>query len=455
MRSIPIFIFFVVVWIGSTAQEEIVIQRLEAIQQTVPLDYNKHVKAYIDVYTVRKKELSSKILGRSEYYFPTIEQIFSEEGIPDEMKYLACVESALNPRAVSRKGATGLWQFMYSTGREYGLKISSYTDDRKDIEKSTRASAQYFKRMHIKFGSWLHVIASYNCGPGNVNRAYKRSGRKSNFWDIYPYLPRETRGYVPAYIATVYMMKYYDQFGIYPKYDDYLRMAKEEIRISNKLLIEEVCNGLSIETELLKMMNPVLSGNVVPSDFRLTLPRESLSTFASIEDSLYAISYRKIKNQPTKQVFVAGLMDRIVPLDTNLKSVIYTVKEGDNIGFLASWFDVGVRDIRMWNGLRSNKIILGQELLIYVDREKIDHYQRFDLLSKRIKTLLSTDQHKRTLFAKNKDPNYNYHKVENGESLWIISRKYPDCSIESIRELNGLPNNNIRPGMYLKVAPKS
>ncbi len=198
----------------SQGQNDAVTSKLLAIENVVPLDYNKSVQSYIDVYTVRKR-----------YYFPIIERIFAEEGIPDEMKYLACVESALNPIAVSPKGATGMWQFMYSTGREYGLKTSSYTDDRKDIEKSTRAAAKYFKKMDKKFDSWLHIIASYNCGPGNVNKAYKRSGRKSDFWEIYPYLPRETRGYVPAFIATVYFMKYHDELGIVPKYDEYLTIG--------------------------------------------------------------------------------------------------------------------------------------------------------------------------------------------------------------------------------------
>ncbi len=224
---------------------------------------------------------------------------------------------------------------------------------------------------------------------------------------------------------------------------------------TNQLLFDEVCDRLSVDPEIMKLMNPVLSGSIVPSDFSLTIPSDRLATFASIEDSLYAVSYRKIKARPNKPVYVAGLMDRIVLKDTNLKSIIYTIKEGDNIGFLASWFDVGVSDIRAWNGLRSNKIILGQELLIYVHRDGVAHYERFDLLSNRIKTLLSTDLHTRTLFARNKDPNFEYHKVESGESLWIIAKKYPNSSIENIRALNGLPNNNIKPGMYLKIMPKS
>lgn len=209
-------------------------QRLRSIQNKVPLDYNEFVQNYIDIYTVRKKVTTERCLGRSQKYFPAFEEVFARYGVPDEMKYLAVIESALNPLAVSKKGATGIFQFMLSTAKIYGLKINKLVDERRDPYLSAEAAARYLLNSYARYGNWLHVIASYNCGPGNVDKAIKRAGGSTNFWDIYPYLPKETRGYVPAFIAAMYAMTYHRELGIQIQYPEECRQKRSACRSATR-----------------------------------------------------------------------------------------------------------------------------------------------------------------------------------------------------------------------------
>jgi membrane-bound lytic murein transglycosylase D len=213
-------------------------QRMDALGSQVPLEYNQYVKGFIDLYGRRKKELTSKILTLSDYYFPVFEEILDRNNLPLEMKYLAVVESALNPRALSWAGASGLWQFIYSTGLNYDLQINSYIDERRDVYKSTEAACRYFKDSYALYGDWLLVIASYNCGPGNVNKAIRKSGGKKNFWAIQKYLPMETRGYVPAFVAVAYVMNYAKEHGIYPMPIE-LEKVVETVSVNNWVTFEQ------------------------------------------------------------------------------------------------------------------------------------------------------------------------------------------------------------------------
>ncbi len=232
--------------------------RLSLLESEIPLDYNEYVRPYIDLYTIRRRKLSSKILAWSNYYFPQFEQALDREKMPMELKYLAVIESALNPAATSPVGAAGMWQFMAPTGRMYGLKTTASYDERRDVQKSTDAAIKYLRNSYRIYGDWLLVIASYNCGPGNVNKAIRKAGGVKNFWAIQQYLPKETRGYVPAFIAATYMMNYASEHNLYPSEEVEVYGLTDTIQVNNSISLPQVAalSGISIET--LKQLNPFL-----------------------------------------------------------------------------------------------------------------------------------------------------------------------------------------------------
>ncbi|HPW85560.1 MAG TPA: transglycosylase SLT domain-containing protein, partial [Chitinophagales bacterium] len=258
--------------------------RLKKIQKTIPLDYNERVQTYITYNTKRKTHIS-KMLGRAQKFFPIFESILSQHGVPEEMKYLAVVESALNPFAVSPKGATGLWQFMYSTGLRYNLDINKRVDERKDPYKACEGAAKYLKEMYKLYGNWHLAIASYNCGPGNVNKAIKKAGGSTNFWDIRPFLPAETRAYVPSFIALVYAMKYAPQYGISPLVIS--REPTERVTIKEKITLSDLESLLNIPRQVIIDENPSLLTTLIPANFTLNLPASRVSAFAAFQDSMY------------------------------------------------------------------------------------------------------------------------------------------------------------------------
>lgn len=261
--------------------------RLKKIQKSIPLDYNAHVQKYIDFYTSRTQHIA-KVLGRAEKFFPIFEPILAQYGIPDEMKYLAVVESALNPFAKSPVGATGPWQFMYGTGLQYGLAINKRIDERKDPYKSCDAAARYLKYMYNIYGNWHLAIASYNCGPGNVNKAINKAGGSKNYWDIKPFLPKETQAYVPSYIATVYAMKYAKNFGVSPMKLD--REATQRITIREKLTVTDLEKIINIPKEVIIEENPSLLTTLIPANFTLNIPKDRVQAFNYYQDSLYAFA---------------------------------------------------------------------------------------------------------------------------------------------------------------------
>lgn len=258
--------------------------RLKKIQHTIPLDYNEHVQKYIS-YNVKRKEHFAKMLGRAKKFFPVFESILAKYGVPEEMKYLAVVESALNPFAVSPKGASGLWQFMYSTGLRYDLNISKRVDERKDPYKACEGAARYLNEMYNLYGNWQLAIASYNCGAGNVNRAIKKAGGSHSFWDIRSFLPAETQAYVPSFIAMVYAMKYAKQYGISPMVID--REITERITTRQKITVNDLEGLLGIARQIIIDENPSLLTTLIPADFTLNLPVSKIALFSQTQDSLY------------------------------------------------------------------------------------------------------------------------------------------------------------------------
>lgn len=268
-------------------------ERINALQSPIPLSYNRHVKEFIDLYAIRKRGLTQRAMGLSNLYFPMYEEILDKEGLPLEFKYLSIVESALNPIAVSRVGATGLWQFMYNTGIIYDLKVTSYTDDRRDPVKATHAACQYFKDMYAIYGDWLLVIAAYNCGAGNVNRAIKRSGGKTNFWELMPYLPKETRGYVPAFIAVTYVMNYSKEHNLYPVSPAYSYFEVDTVRVDRPVNFNVLARTLDLPLDVICYLNPIYKRKMIPDvggDYVLRLPTNKMAMYMAQQEQIFAES---------------------------------------------------------------------------------------------------------------------------------------------------------------------
>jgi len=315
----------------------------------------------------------------SEYYFPMFEEAFAKQNVPLEIKYLSIVESALNPKAVSRMGATGLWQFMYQTGKQYNLKIDSYVDERSDPLKSTAAAAKYMSNMYSIFGDWELVLASYNSGPGNVSKAIRRSGGKQSYWDIRKHLPKETQGYVPAFLATMYLYEYHNEHGIKADRAVVQHFATDTIMIKKQMSFKQVADLLDVPVSQLQLLNPSYKLNIIPfyndEHHYLRLPTEKIATFVSNEDKMYAYIQHEIdvKENPfrnSKAIAKSDENNTETKTVSQTKTKYYKVKRGDNLSSIASKYDVAVAEIKKWNGLRSNSIGYGKSLKNYYYRKR-------------------------------------------------------------------------------------
>lgn len=412
------------------------IDNLAKLPNVMDMTYNNIVRSYIDMYTNKKRQLSEQILGLSEYYFPLFEDILAAEGIPDELKYLPVIESALNPNAMSRVGACGLWQFMYSTGKLYGLEANSLVDDRKDPIKATYAATRFLKDMYKIYNDWTLVIAAYNCGPGNVNKAIYRSGGKRDYWSIYYYLPRETRGYVPAFIAANYMIHYYKEHNLNPLKAE-LPMATDTIVINKKMHLEQVSGVLGIPIELLRSLNPQYRVGIVPGHIKpyaLKLPIEETQKFIEMQDSIYKYKADELVNKAVV-VNPAGYGGG-VPGSGN--KIYYRIKSGDNLGSIAARYHVSVSDLRRWNGLYNNNIVAGKTLVIYT----------------RGSGSTTSVPIKKENLSKTSDGKYYIYKVRSGDNLWTISKKM-GVDYETIKKINNIVNiKTLQVGQSLKIPVK-
>jgi membrane-bound lytic murein transglycosylase D len=444
--------------------DSVYIERLKKIPTTVDLTYNSVVRRYIEVYTRQKRSSVGVMLGLSQYYFPIFDEIFDYYDIPNELKYMSIIESALNPRAYSRTRAVGLWQFMYGTGRLYGLTVNSLVDDRRDPIKSTYAAAKFVKDLYAIYNDWILVIAAYNCGPGNVNKAIRRSGGKRNYWDIYYNLPRETRGHVPAFIAATYVMNYYKEHNLKPIPVSF-PLASDTIMVTRNLHLAQVSEVLGIPLQLLRDMNPQYRTDIIPATgnpMTLRLPLEQTARFIDMEKEIYAykdsvyFNPEKVITTPTTYDARAG--DE--PPPGNYARLLYTVKEGDNLGFVSMWYNVRISDIRYWNNIRNNTIRSGQKLIVYVPRNSLSKYQNINTMSfaekqARIGKTVSPAAVKpvQTVSA---GTDYVIYTVKQGDTIWDIMKLYPGVTEEDIKRLNNLTDaSRIRAGQQLKIKPKS
>ena len=441
--------------------DSVYIKRLEDIEQVIDLSYNKVVRNFIKLYTEKKRDLSEVIIGLSDYYFPFFEETLDKYDLPLELKYLAIIESALNPKARSRAGANGLWQFMYGTGKEMKLEISSFVDERRDPLRSTDAAARYLKKLYNTYGDWYLAIAAYNCGPGNVNRAIRRTGNKTNYWEIYYRLPRETRGYVPAFIAASYFMHYYKEHNLIPKVPE-MSIQTDTIMVREYLHFDQVATTLDMDKEELSSLNPMYRRNVIPAKadkpYPLVLPQNKIMEF--IDKDTLVFAHERDKYFPNNTLVTPSSGSTYyTPVDIKGKAkVTYTVKAGDNVGFISSWFHVRASDLRYWNNIHRNLIRVGQKLVIYVPEKQKSKYEKINSMTfaqKQGKAGKSTN----TVSKKPSnplDPNFEYYTVKKGDTLWDIAQKYAGISSTEIMRLNNLSSGRgLYIGQRLKIKRKS
>ncbi len=446
----------------SNLPDSVYISRLQEIEEVVDLNYNKVVRNFIELYTEKRRDQVRMMLGLSAYYFPIFEEALDRHGLPLDLKYLPVIESALNPKAHSRMGASGLWQFMFGTARQMNLEITSFVDERRDPVKSTDAAVRYFKYLYDRYGDWQLAIAAYNCGPGNVNRAIRRAGGKKNYWAIYYRLPRETRGYVPAFIAAAYVMNYYKEHNLQPQVPE-IPLQTDTIMVHEYLHFNQLEATLNIDKEQLRSLNPMYRRDVIPAKkgkpYPLILPMEK--TMAFIDKDTLVFAYEREKYFPDNTLVspTSRSASYYTPVDIDGKAkVLYTVKSGDNVGFISEWFNVRASDLRYWNNIHRNLIRVGQKLLVYVPEGQKGKYEKLNSMTfaqkqasigKSAGSLVKTEP--RPL-----DPNYEYHTVRRGDTLWEIARRYSGITSNDIMRLNNLTNeNDLDVGQKLKIKRKS
>lgn len=412
----------------------IVKDKLRCIQQTIPLVYNERVHSFINYFTVRDREYTRMVAARKNLYFPLFEKYLAKYGLPDELKYLAIIESGLNPKAVSRARAVGLWQFMSPTGRHYGLNHDWYIDDRMDPEKSTDAACRYLRDLYGMFHNWELALASYNAGPGNVKKAIRRSGYKKSFWEVYNYLPRETRSYVPQFVAIIYTMNYLDDHNFYNVGQE-LMMPHDTLMVSKFLHFNTFASLTGVCLEDLQKLNPSVQRNAVPQvnrKYTIKIPQVAKDNLMinrlAILDSASKIGKQELEVLAKNTAGSTYGRDRVV----------YRVKSGDVLGGIAMRYRVRVDDIRKWNNLNSNTIHVGQRLNIWL-RQPVGNT-----------AIASTAPAKQLITVP--IPNSKTYIVQYGDTLWDISRKFEGLTIEKIKQLNNLANSKIQPGQKLVIA---
>jgi membrane-bound lytic murein transglycosylase D len=430
-------------------------QRLD-VESPINLTYNPRVRMFIDMYANKKRSTTARVLGLAQMYFPIFEQQLDKYNVPLELKYLAIVESALNAKARSRVGAGGLWQFMYYTGKVYGLEVTSYVDDRNDPIKATVAACRHFNDLYNMYHDWLLVLAAYNSGPGNVNKAIRRSGGKMTFWEIMPYLPRETRDYVPAFIAVNYVMAYSNEHNIYPVMPKILYHETDTIAVQQPLTLGILADKLKLSITDLEFLNPTFRTGFIPATpanpFFIRLPQKSIADFINNEPSLYA--YYQLKGYDPNQFKLQDNSD----YDVVTKKVTHKVRKGETLATIARKYDCSTSEIKKWNKLKKSTVYKGQALKIYVQVQQpavmaktpkvVNGNQELTSNSDSLtqeETLSTVENKPVTTAVKPK-----YHLVKKGESLGKIAAKY-NVTTKNLVAWNKLKSQNVLVGQKLRV----
>ncbi len=497
------------------ASYSLVEDRISCIESEMPLHYNEKVKSFIDYFTIKDRSYTKMVIRRKELYFPVFEKYLKKYNLPDELKYLSIVESGLNPIAKSRVAAVGLWQFMPSTGRLFGLDQDWYVDERQNAEKSTEAACKYLRDLYNMFDDWELALAAYNAGPGNVRKAIRRSGYKRDFWAIYPYLPRETRSYVPQFVAIVYAMNYMEEHNLQQDEREYAMLA-DTLMVSQFLSLKLLAEKIDVCEEDLIKLNPELRRGAVSdkaNNYPLLIPADKMDFMAVNFDSIL-LDIGKI-NQEQYQVLTQD-----TPGSTYGKEkVVYRVRRGDALGSIAQKYHVYTADLREWNNIKGSRIYEGQKLVVWT-KSGNDNYQtqvavtsvaapkpsssdnksvasstksdyrhkviykvksgdalgsiaeRYHVYTSDLRTWnkisgnriyagqdlviwtnagTSNSINNQLATAKVSQNSNKIHVVQPGDSLWEISLKYEGVSIQKIKELNNLRSNKITPGQKLVI----
>ena len=418
--------------------------RLAKLDAVSPFDlvYNEHVKGFIELYAIRKRESVSRMMGFAHLYYPMFEEIMDKYNIPLELKHLAVIESALIPYARSKAGAMGLWQFMYPTGKMYGLNVSSYIDERCNPYKATVAAAEYLKSLYTMFGDWQMVLAAYNAGPGTISKAIRRSGGKKTYWEIRPFLPLETQGYVPAFIAANYVMSYGAEHNLYPAMPRKTYFEVDTVVLKEQMTFEQLSQALNISVEEILYFNPQYRKNLIPSGGNLMcLPKNKIAYFLNNEVAIY--DALKAQRQQEQQFEVAEVKR------------IHTVRSGEKLSSIARKYGVSIEEIRTWNSVGKKGVRPGKKLVVYVREQKA--IPAAPISVKPNTNLASSGDTVNKQLAENTvglDPNFIYHKVQKGETLFGLAAKY-SVDAQTIININSLSDKNLLSGQVLKIKSKT
>jgi membrane-bound lytic murein transglycosylase D len=458
---------------------DVVSSRMAVLDRNTPFNlvYNNTVQGFIDLYAVRRRDISKKVLGMSELYFPMFEEYLAKYDIPLEMKYLAIVESALNPVAISRAGAGGLWQFMVGTGKMYGLDVTSYQDERFDPYKSTDAACRYLKSLYKTFGDWQLALAAYNSGPGNVNKAIRRAGGKRDFWAIKSFLPKETQGYVPAFIAVNYVMSYASEYNIYPAKPPITFFETDTIGVTKRIDFQALSKIIDMPIENIAFLNGTYKLKEVPANGHkhyLILPVSKVGLFMANEELVYAQSEIKVVEPElvaSTQNAPEGQAGKVV-WETTWKS--HKVKKGESLGSISDKYNVSLADLRKWNKIKNSRIVPGQNLKVQTKTKKViydektspdatakpnepvatnsesgeeENYQQST--EKPTKTIAEATP--KTSAAKAEPAKYKYYTIQKGDTLTKIANA-KGVSVNDIKHLNkGLKENKLAVGQKIKI----
>lgn len=472
-----------------TIPAAIIQERLPKLQKTIALPYHQAVQSYIDYFTFRKPSYTRTMLERRDIYFPLYEKMLAKYGLPEELKYLSIVESGLNPRAVSRVGAVGLWQFMPATGRDMRLYQDEYIDERMEPQKATEAACKYLRDLYRIFGDWHLALAAYNSGPGTVKRAMRRSGGDS-FWTVYNFLPKETRSYVPQFIAFTYLMNYADDHGILAENPEY-PIPYDTVHISSYLDLPRFAQHTGVQLEDLQKLNPHITTTILPEhtrQFPLKIPTGKyhyflanrtaiLDSASRIPAEMTNVLLADVESLPQQRDSLLAQRDAsplalasittalVASVDNTLsaaiasdalpddletvvmrkpKKLVHTVKRGEVLYRIADRYGVDVYDLKKWNHLRSTKVRSGQKLVIYREVAETRLEQLADQGPQK-----ATKKAEASAHSKIRKP--KYHTVQHGDTLWNIVQRYGSLTIEQLKRINRIKGNSLRPGQRLIV----
>lgn len=410
-----------------------VAQKIKEMETEMPFELNERIFSFINYFVVRNRDYTRMVMEREATYFPLFEKVLAENHMPTDIKYLAIIESGLNPRAKSRVGAMGLWQFMPATGRMYNLQANFDIDDRMDPELSTDAAAKYLKSLYSMFGNWELALAAYNCGPGNVRKAIRRSGGKKTFWGVYDYLPRETRSYVPQFQAMMYILRNTHEHNLFLEEPTYA-MSYEKIKFNQELDLEQLAKITGICVEDLEQLNPSIKNRLIPSSHKhiaLNVPKAKAALIAenyqTFKENISLTDERVIALRTAKLIDPASILNQ-----SSGTMITYKVKSGDVLGSIAQRYGTSVTNIKNWNNLNSNTIKVGQSLQIYANKTNVSAPASTDLIA-------------------TNDNGSKVYTVQPGDSLWLISKKLSGITIDEIKKLNNLNSNQIKPGQQLII----